>query len=181
MMKSIIFSILLTYSLTATAPLTTSAGAAATYRCASVSSSSDHNTNTTCVTCFRWGTTSRAYDSTATNRCSAVLSTGLISECEYYNGMQSNTLSTSYPSSSSCVKCKKTYYNVSQTTNGGNFSGTCSDSKGTGCTGKVSGCTQSVCYSAYSSSQSAIYSSAFCKWCKNGYQPVEVDIWDMGA
>ena len=51
--------------------------------------------------------------------------------------MPSNTNTTTYPGTWTCFKCKKTYYNVAQLTNGGIAVAACSKKKGDGCTGKI--------------------------------------------
>jgi len=59
------------------------------------------------------------------------------------------------------------------------MSETCSDDKGTGCTGTIKNCFQTVCLSKFHNS--TWYSSQLCRMCKAGYLPVEIDIFDAGA
>jgi len=144
-----------------------------------VGASTNSASNTTCTSCFNWSTAARAYNSAIAEVCTASITTNAITDCETYSGTYTDVLSTTSPNETSCTKCTKSYYNVKQVSNGGNMSASCSDTKGDGCTGKIDNCVQTVCYCAYSSG--TMYSSQFCKTCKSGYIPAEVDIWDKGA
>jgi len=180
MMKTFISLLLLTYSLKAQTIPTVTTGALASYKCQTVAAGANSTTNITCAACFNWSTQTRAYNVANASICSTVLTTGLISDCNMYSGYQMDTISAANPNHTSCLKCSKTYYNVTQATSStGNMSATCSDSKGTGCTGKVDNCFQTVCMSKYSST--TLYSSQFCRFCKSGYVPAELDLWDAGA
>jgi len=120
-------------------------------------------------------------DSTATSsNCSTKL-TNTITDCEFYSGTLYNSNTTSYPNRYTCLKCKKSYYIMEKTTSTANVSASCSSSKGTGCTGTIDNSLQTVCYNYYDSTNSATFSSQFANICKNGYLPVENDIWDLGA
>lgn len=144
-----------------------------------VAANSDNTTNTLCTSCINWGSLAKAYDGSSTNRCTSILNTGKITDCQIYNPGHTDTVSTTSPEYNSCLKCEKSYYNVRDLSNGGNMTGECSDSKGTGCTGQISNCWQTICYSHYSSG--TIYSSQLCYICKSNHVPAELDIWDKGA
>lgn len=154
-------------------------GATAASWCQGVASGATAATNTQCDYCFAWGDSSKAYAGASAGNCMTALSTGLITDCQYYNGRMSNTLSNSMPNKSSCIKCKKTYYNLTTTASGANFAGACSADQGSGCSGKIDNCLQTVCYTNYDGTTA--YSSSFCNYCKNGYMPANIDIWDQGA
>jgi len=159
-----------------TAPLTNAPGALASAWCMGVSASATASTNTTCTGCFNWGTSAKAYNS---GSCTTAFSTQKITDCDAYNPSFTDTASAY--AVIACYKCAKTYFSAAQASSGANFTYKCSDSKGTGCTGKIDNCRQTMCYSAYSTVNSAIYSSQFCQACKNGYLPANNDIWNAGA
>jgi len=179
MMKAIISLLLALTALKAQTLPTVKTGALATSKCMSVAAGANSTTNATCTSCFTWGTATMAYDSSAILKCGTAISTGAITNCQIYGYQASNTVDTSVPNASTCKKCEKKYYNVVQAISGGNMLGTCADTKGTGCTDQIKNCYQTVCYSKFSSNTA--YSSQFCKICKSGYIPAELDIWDQGA
>jgi len=145
-----------------------------------VASSTSYLTNATCDSCLTWSTKTRAFVSGANNNCSNVISgTGIITDCNVYGNQYTGTVSTSVPGLDSCHKCSKTYYNVKKLTSAGNMSGSCSDSKGDGCSSKISNCYQTKCYSNYSGS--TVYTSQLCSMCKSNYVPAGLDIWAQGA
>jgi len=180
-MKAILSLFLVLTTLKAQTIPTVQTGALASSKCQSVSAGANSTSNEECTSCFTWGTATLAYDSAASGaaKCATSLSTGLITSCQIYAYQHSNTVSILLPNFDSCTKCEKTYYNVIRASNGGDMSATCSDDKGTGCTGKIKNCYQTVCYSSFSNNVS--YSSQFCRRCKPGYFPAEIDIFDIGA
>ena len=179
-MKVIILQFLISYCQTATAPQTFYSGALASAKCNQVATSSIATSGTQCAACFSWNTDARVMDSTATaNNCSTKL-TNTITDCELYSS-PANTNSTIYPTTSTCLRCKKSYYVWAKTTLQGNASGSCSSSKGTGCTGTIGNSYQTVCANNWDSTTSATYSSQFAVVCNEGYQPAGNDIWDQGA
>jgi len=157
----------------------TYSGAVAASYCMSVANATNSASNVNCSACLNWEGKARVWVSNSA-ACGAVLSTTAITDCQVYDGNVLATASQYHPSTSSCQRCKKSYYNVSYpNVSTSNSTVSCSSSKGTGCTGTIDECYQTKCLAQYSSSVQ--YSSQFCSVCNDGYQPAGSDIWNAGA
>jgi len=177
-MKAIIYLLILTYSLKAQTLPTITTGALEAYKCMAVNEGSNSQTNGTCLACFNWGISARAYNSANSNVCGEIISKNPIEGCKIYDPEYEDIASTTSPNVNSCSKCEKKFYNVWELSDGGNMISVCSDIE-RGCTGKIDKCEQTICYSGYSNG--TMYSSQLCHICKPGYIPAEVDIWEKGA